>query len=531
MLGYTAIFVAALAACLMLLAAVAQGTAHRPTPWRRRLWPVFTLALTGLFLGAPTALGVMIRLEGIEPLWFATYMVSLTSLYLVGAFCIFSKTWRVPPAPVESAPAARTKAVWFGLLLLLTLGLLTHKDLEVRLKAATIYHRATLDAFRLLPPVPGPGKNVREGFDRAYQAMGPEEKLPAWFRYKDWAGLMSASPADVDGFLETQKPALEALRTAVGQPGYHLDVDLHRLIASPLPPFSQTRTLGNLLALSAQSKARNHDPEGALADLDVLADMADRLNSWPTMITVMAAVSLDKTRVMALETVLPAVPEETLIRERVQNPRPALASGLTGAVHMEAAALRQALAELGQGTPDSADVFSPMVALGMDDSLATGFGAPAALLFWRVFLLPADFQSLEEKVRRMEEDAGQPYWVLRKQAAPSGNGLESPKGGLLTAMAMIDINRFHERVAEGDARRRLAGLALALRLYVKTHGKYPDRIQDIESLAWAGSSVDPYTGSPFKMETTNEGLVLSSAGSAPMKSGDPPQPIRFVVKD
>jgi hypothetical protein len=96
---------------------------------------------------------------------------------------------------------------------------------------------------------------------------------------------------------------------------------------------------------------------------------------------------------------------------------------------------------------------------------------------------------------------------------------------------MIDMNRFHERVAEGDARRRLAGLALALRLYVKTHGKYPDRIQDIESLAWAGSSVDPYTGSPLKMETTNEGLVLSSAGSAPLKSGDPPQPIRFVVKD
>lgn len=142
-------------------------------------------------------------------------------------------------------------------------------------------------------------------------------------------------------------------------------------------------------------------------------------------------------------------------------------------------------------------------------------GPPLALFdlaFYRVFFLQNDLEAYRRTMQDVEQSAGRPYFEAHKGWQEVDHSLKTNAGGLLSRLLIPAGKQCALAVADTDALRDLARLALAATAYRARHNKYPEKLDGLLPEFIAGVPTDPFDGKPLQTRRDGQGLVLYSVG-------------------
>jgi len=292
-MSYAILWLSCLATGILIVAfTVALSTRRKKPFWQRSLpllvalallfWSALITFIFGLFWG-----------WNISPLWLFPYALSLSVAFIVCAFFVLRKGLRKKGEEHvgRTWPRARLAAA-LGLVLSLNIATYLFIDLGMRMKMSDLWAEATARAVSVLPPKLPESQNAARFYARAYETLTGEtlyynetektdyrkiKKLPNWF-YQSNDPDFDPGRSEISQFLQENKEVVDLLYKAVALSGYNQDIHVETMLLSPYPRFF-FGDFAKLLNLSARSKIRTGDPEGAINDLDDIVRMAEHLLS------------------------------------------------------------------------------------------------------------------------------------------------------------------------------------------------------------------------------------------------------------
>ncbi|MGB2820518.1 MAG: hypothetical protein WBF17_06020, partial [Phycisphaerae bacterium] len=339
---------------------------------------------------------------------------------------------------------------------------------------------------------------------------GWKDEWDAWLEPN--ATAFDANDPDLQAFLRRHEPTLRLLHAAAGKSGCYFDHDYANPSIEVLcPEFWQFRRAGKVLALAARSKAARGDFRGGLRDVNTMFAFAEHAGNGPFLISVLVAIGTDAMAAETLQSVLDtgrATAEDLAalhIEESLSYRRL-----FDRSLRMEEAFRLSSFASIGGGRasdPRAWDI------IGL---------TPSFHPFYRVFLMRDDLAAhyrLSEKYRKL---AALPYYQARDRWRDLDTELRIGPIAILTNMLMPALNAASERVAEGDARRRVTRTALAALRYRARHGRLPERLEDLVGEFLTVVPLDPFSGKPLRWKRTDAGAIVYSIGQNAVDDGGAP---------
>jgi hypothetical protein len=132
-----------------------------------------------------------------------------------------------------------------------------------------------------------------------------------------------------------------------------------------------------------------------------------------------------------------------------------------------------------------------------------------------VFFLERDAEGLRTVYRDQRAALGLPYPEARNQLRAINDEENLRKHGLLAMLLVPALDQLAAAVTVGDARHRVARLAIALRAYELEHGKLPETLDGLATEYIDQIPLDPFTDGPMRMEQVDESVRLYSPGAKP----------------
>jgi hypothetical protein len=250
-------------------------------------------------------------------------------------------------------------------------------------------------------------------------------------------------------------------------------------------------------------RAIDGDLAGAIADLNALFAMSEHITQEPTVLSALVAMAIESRGVETMEIVLSGsnVTAPQLLSLKID---PLLSHGriVRSALRGEEAMGLSILASLGDA--EQLDHSIPRRNLSEFEFM---------MPLYRVFLMADEIQVYNAAVREWQRLAAMPYHRARDQwkSLPRRMG-EGPRGFLTTRM-LPAVSVYPDRAAEGDARRRLARLALAMAIYRIKIGTLPESLDELDPELIEMIPTDPFNGEPLRMALNkNGGAILYSVG-------------------
>lgn len=505
-MSYLILWITGLAAGVLVVALTTALAAWGRRSWTQRLGPGIVFLALLVWGAGVTAFGGLLFFRGLRPAWLLSYALGLTLAYAFGAGLVLRRGL----AREGQAPAARRwprgrLAAALGLVLAVNLGVYSFLDLNRRVDLASLRAEAAAKALNVLPARLPESRNAAGLYEAAGRALGPPQELPTWFRESS-APDFDPGSAEAGVFLEEKKEAAALVREAAAAPGSYEEIEVTRLLDSPLPAYLKFPNLARLLTLAARAKALAGDLAGARADLAAVERLAEHLRSSPTLIAVMVSLRVEEIWIQGLEDVLARAPSPPPgLLDQPLRPRPALRPQYLRALRLEEATMLEALA-----TVDSYAEAGELI-FGADlPGPLNYFG----LSFWRVFLFPSDLDSARRLWAERRAEAVRPYFEAVRDSKPSK---KRERVGVLTSLAFGQgtFKPYLIRVERTEALRGLADLALAATAFQAACGEYPSRLEDLVPEYITEIPTDPFAGQALKMKVLESGLDLFSKGPRP----------------
>lgn len=447
-------------------------------------------------------------------------LLALTICFLIGAIWLLR---RARPRASDELPAA---AAWprgrlaIALVVAVALHMMTfwNLDLSVRQRIAELQSDAGRLALSVAPARLADRDNAALIYQRAFEAMGPDNSWPkAWD--EKWADGLGPKKPDFDlqdpalkEFLRQQTPALLLLRQAAQKPGCYFDRDYGRpSISMLLPELAQLRRGSRLLALDVRFQAAQGNVAQAIRDVGTMYAMSQHSGSDPLLIAMLVAIAVDATASDSLQFLLAnaSVSTEDLalvdIDESVSYRRL-----LERSFRMEEAFGMYVFGQMGE------DFDLRMFEDGPSPG-PTGIGP-----LYRVFLLNDDLIAHRRAFESLRSMTGGPYYDTKDRWTSFEKNVVAGPRGLLTSMLLPALAKCAETAARGDAKRDTARVALAACRYRIVQGHLPEKLDQLIPEYMTVVPRDPFDGKPLRWKRTDGGGVVYSIGPDSVDDGGAP---------
>jgi hypothetical protein len=510
------------ASCLMVAVAVTDAARGKQTPLR---WVVITSGV--LFpLGcwaAVTFITIWLQMgRGIGPVSRSLFLLAMAGIFIFVATVILLCGLRNRRA--ASWPVRKLNLV-FVVACALSLMTFWNLDLSAKNQIGRLRARAASIVVATFPPRIPDGRNAARIYEQAFKSLGivTEKETIVWaIPVCKWldspqADSSTARPSDAEirEILKSNALGLKQLRraSAMQQCNFVEFFDWTDLMGALLTQVSSMQSAAELLATDARMRIIDGDLPGAIADINALLAMSEHITRDPTIMTALASISVETHAVETLKIVLannnitasevsslridPLFSHGRMVRWALRGEE---VTGLSGLASLDGSAYR----------------------------LLNSRYLPGLLIpLYRVFLMDDEVQAHETAVRAWQELASMPYHQTREKWKTLSRRLMKRQTGFLATSTLSCISKYPERAAEGDAKHRLACLAVAITLYRIKTGALPESLDKLTPEFIEAVPTDPFNGEPLRMIVNKDGgAVLYSIGpdikdntGAPMDNG------------
>ena len=529
-MGYALMWIEGLAAMLFLVALTAACSARWSRRRRQLALPLATaFAILIVALLVTHAAGWAKFYFHLPHNWFY-YTLFWTVLFFVGSGIIVRRGLKrrdeedTPPA--RFWPRVRLFSASLAALILFAITL-SNLDLALQLQLAEARAEAGSVLSALTPP-PVPEKdNAAPLYDEAFAMLSQrdpfpssrEQRIETW-RKKHWQqahkwDLPDSSFEEFDWrdpawkmYLDSRAKALSMLRRAASKPACRFPqsdplifFDGASRRYSPDSDFAQA---SQLLALDACVRAARGETHAAVEDIVALLGMARHTSD--------AAIEKEAWETLAEVLRLSEPKADDLSRLSRIEGEPYLRDFRK----VEASFVLRSLLLFSTGFSarwywDMTKELSFLNRKG--HPMPEGYEAPywfesTVVPLWRVFLGPDELLVLRRSLKACQESLRRPETQIFADWHELSQSLRDQEGGWIYMGSMQTRLQSNARwVCDVATLRRLARLALALRMYDAKQGKYPEKLDDLTPDFLDHSPIDPWDSGPLHMKRT-EGSVL-----------------------
>jgi hypothetical protein len=130
--------------------------------------------------------------------------------------------------------------------------------------------------------------------------------------------------------------------------------------------------------------------------------------------------------------------------------------------------------------------------------------------------------STPQKAGRIIDDSYEKYYAMAEPDFDWKKGLDIAKSRLkfnyryltemIAAMLQGPYHKIHDHYLRNIGQHKGSRLVIALRRYKNKHGRWPERLEDVKSLAPEGIFLDPTNNDSFVYRLTDDGFTLYSKG-------------------
>jgi predicted nucleic acid-binding OB-fold protein len=526
-MSYGLLWLASIAYSLLIVATITAIAARCKKPLWRRLWPILTAIIAFIPLTSFAVSGGLLLKNNLQPKWLFWYGVSQSLAYIISTIIILKNGLKGSATDLQNAklwPRLRL-AVAFGVAVFIFITVLNMVDMRIMINLINLKTEAESKISMLLPPHLSETDNAYDVYERAAEALGQYKDLPEWFRDSDRPDF-NPTANKVAQFLENNKNAIELIHRAASMPDYSIRVDITNFYEWPIPNFIRYRNFAKLLSLSSRSKSLAGDTHGVLQDLKAIRGMAEHLISFPTLISLMNSIAVDKTRIKTLEYVLA---HTSVARKGLSDlpvaVYPSILKNLRNVMRLEAEGQLQGLAKIALKT-NVRGIFGQ----NPDDKIgcyAQGSTIPTKL--WRVFFLPSDLKAARDIIAENLWKPVKTYEELQKNLKKIDQAKEAGEFGILASIAAPNFLRFVTTSMRYDVLIGLSNLARAASAYKARTGDYPTRPENLVPIYLDKIPIDPFTGDSLKIKKVEKGLDLFNLGPGPEFKADKKGPIHFYL--
>ena len=555
-MGYALLIVESLAWSLLLVAIVLACAGRLRRAWLRLMLALpVPLVLLALHVGL-TAETAQLQFAYHIGSWFYP-MLGLTIAVLAGTIWLMVRGLRRLEAdgtPCAAANWPRGKLA-IGLVAAVALYGMTfwNLDLAARQQLAALRVEAGAVALSVAPPRVPDRDNAALVYQRAFEAMGrashENEAAPwtwqwddAWAKAWDekWTTWQDTGEIGFDvhdpelrRFLARQAPALKLFRQAAAMPGCYFDRDYGRpSVSKLLPELLPLRRGGHLLALDAISSAAIGNYRQSIEDMNATFRMAEHLGDDPLLVSEFVAIAVDRLGVESLQLVLANyhVPAAELAAVKIPDTvsfRVLLQRGLRG----EEALRLATFDDVGSGRLAFSDITN-------EPRRPPWFADPLEASAYRVFMLGDDLAAHHDFTIDVDRAARLPFWQGRERLRRLEAEVRNKPGGVLTAILFPAVSTAMKRAANGDARRDVARIGLALYAYRAKNGRFPAKLDGLAPEYIVAVPPNPFDGKPMKLTLTEGGMTVDSSAPEFPEQADKSFPInpknsevKFTVPD
>ena len=487
--------------------------------WRQKVLAIFVSVVYVLivfaFAGLLMFLDIKVRSEGINDWGFLPLLIVSVLMNAVGFIGIARVGWRRHGE--VASPAARD---WPRLRLLLAvvvavvLNLVTHWNLKLaaRQRLAREEVEASVMALSVMPGRPLDSENAALLYEPVLKRLAAtdEELVP-----KDWADYsirLDAQDPRLPEFLARHERDLRMLVRAVQRPHCYFGPtsirDDKEWKIGRLDWVPQFREAAGLVAADARVKLAEGDVDGASVNTAAVFRMARHATQDRTIIPVLASLAIDRLGIECLQELLnhqdlSADSLNGLKLDASVDYRRTLKRAWVMEEAIQIASLSRSLRDGASAiTSEESDVFGDLV--------------------WPEFypyFIDRELEAMRSTFREQRAAFDLPCPELSERHAKFAD--EARRRSVLTAIVLTALPGAVEPVMIGDARHRLARLAIALRQYKLEHGELPDSFDKLVPSFIDEVPLDPFTDEPFKMENVEGGMRLYSAGVTSLDREDP----------
>lgn len=406
-------------------------------------------------------------------------------------------------------------------------GARTARALAARIEALRARGQpVTLEDFQAAP-IPDE-QNAATLLTQAQSLLDSEPASSAAVRLLDdyylYPELIARDRARVVELLDQLRPVLECVEQARGRVRCQWPTPLtHPVIQVLFPYVSSMRTVGRILAVRAVERADAGDCVGAVAAIEDGLNLADWVQDEPpSLVAHLVGIAITAVDLVALETILPrlavappAVAAEDVRpvpRERLQRLIQRLLDEQTPAVQwrravwFERMSFLDSVTALGRGT------------LPLTPNATTGPGRPRVGDWLLMPMYNTDAMFVLRHLTAWAEAAQQPTWpgaLAQAPRYPKWNNPFERLSHLLSSIIMPSLERTFELHYRALAARRMAAVAIALRLYELDHGRRPETLDALVPDYLAAIPVDPFADppAPLRYAPANNPPVIYSVNS------------------
>jgi len=384
----------------------------------------------------------------------------------------------------------------------------------------------------LVPPVP-PQQDGTLFYQHAIaQLENAQKQLPqsVWDSVYEFISRQPKKPfklSDVQRVLREVEPSLKTLRQALNYPHMRM-VDWDAAEENPaavlFPHLSHFREFARLLCAEGLWRKRQGDIDGAVESIITALKLVRRMDDEPFLISFLAQGAIFVTTVNGLQRVLedadasPQTYQALIVELKAWDIDRSFVRALQGervfGITVCRWAQKASLRELQELMNESSG--TPQINMSMWLSGKRAFIAKNELVMLRyheAFVslarkgAPYDWASLERLEKQWQEEVDRPATSLSLGAVK----LSWDDTALAKVFFFIPSSAV-QRAATCHASQRLGQVAVALRLYRRENGRYPETLKELVPKYLPSLPIDPFDGKPLRYKRMAEGFKVWSVG-------------------
>ncbi|MCP4379149.1 MAG: hypothetical protein GY794_23630 [bacterium] len=508
-MGQILLWIELFAASCLLVTVATVADARTTRPWLRWLITVIeVLTPLACWVGVTSMAIWMHMVAGVGSSAMPWFLGTLTVMFIVVATIILYRGTKGRRA--ATWPAWKLHMI-FGATCVLSLITFWNLDLNAQNQISRLRARSASIIIATFPPRIPDGQNAALVYEQAFKSLG----MMTEGNIIEWAGPVCIwldlpqgeqstthpSYAKVRKILKTNAQGLNQLRRAAAmkQCCFVSYWNSENLANTLLTQISSVRTASELLAADARVRAGGGDLAGAIADLNALFAISEHVTREPTVLTALTAIAIERRVVETIEIVL-AAGDATASELLALKIDPLFSHG-----RMVGSALR---GEEALGLSVFASLDNPE-----NCEIPSRYAPEIMMPLYRVFLMNDDVRGYKRAVRHWQRLAAKPYHQARDEWETLRERLKTQKVGYITTMMLPAVSGYPKFAADGDARHRLARLAVASTLYRVKTGDLPETLNKLTPDFIEMIPIDPFDGKPLRMaRDKNGGVILYSVG-------------------
>lgn len=516
-MAYLLLWAESLAVSLLLVATITACTARWRSRGLRALVLVLTLLLGLLPYTGLAVLAGMLYVALPDFAWAFQAALALAGGFLVGAIIIYLRGLRRRGEITRAATWPRGRlALVFLVAVWMHVTTIWIADMSIRQQAGSMRARAAVLTMSVVPPRLAGSDNAALDYMRASMVMGPAEDLPEAWREK-WTGSQDANCPDLDAndpqlraFLRDKAEVLRLLRRGAAKSecrfeyNYYDQTDFGIVGANELA----IQKLQQLLWISARLGAVDGDANGAVEDINAMLALAEDTGSCPLTTSMLVGMGCDGLALRAIQDLAGDGKLDSAALARIRfGEGPSWQGRLQRAMVMDEAYRLTVLADVGEGRTTMEDL-GELVNVDVVETMA-----------YRLFGLPEDIIANDRVSAGLRKLGLKPYWQAKAGLEELSRQYRRHRGGLITCMLIPMIAHPSLLATEFDARRAVAGTAVAACRYRTAMGTWPGKLDDLVPEYLIVAPIDPFDGKSLRFKSGGDKIVIYSVGPDAVDDG------------